>query len=376
MYRITRHTLKIVAYMLGLIFFLSVPSSFAQRLIIHVKQTDNTLDIQANFAYETKNYTIPEHIAVIQKLETIYYLLEHQQREIRTLDKVSQFVERQYKTIQRQGKTIWGYIKQWSFKPKKEATANHAPTNNEIKVLLTEVGQSLYHPVQSFIELASAIEFVITEECLLYPFDATYYKGTPLFLHKPIIYSFKRQYDSPLKVSKDWKGFMISDRSTDPERGLLLVKELFPRSRYFDSHDVHPEELQQMERADFVLISANGGVQGMDLPHCAIRSKNLSHMQAKLVYLNSCQLGLRLDFIYSLHQAGTLYYIAPILSNEAGESSTKTMERFFRALLNGETPSYALYLTRKTLYHLYADQDNEFCRVMWRTFPFRVYRLN
>ncbi len=374
MYRITRHSFKIVAYMLSVVFFLSITSSFAQRLIIHVKQTDNTLNIQAKFTNETKHYTIPEEIAVIKKLEIIYYLLEHQQRETQTLEQVSQFVKLQYKNIQRQYESIWGYIKQLSFNPKKEAVANHAPTSNEIKSLLTEVGQSLYHPIQSFIEMASVIEFVITEKCLLYPFDATYYKGTPLFLHKPIIYSLKRQYDTPLKVSKDWKGFMISEPSTDPERAILLVKKMFPRSRYFDSHDVHTEELQQMELADFVLISANAGIQGMDLPNCIIRSNNLSHMQPKLVYLNSYQLGLRLDFIHSLHQAGTLYYIAPILSNEAGESSTKTMERFFRALLNGETPCYALYLARLTLYHEYAEQ--EFSRVMWRTFPFRVYRLN
>lgn len=369
MYRVTKHTRRIAVYVITVIISLLTSSSSAQMLIIQVKQKHNTLDIEANLARETKNYTIPEKSAIIQKLERIHYLLEQQKGKVGTVDKASQFVKRQYRTIRE-------FIPQWKSEKKKEVAVNQTPMTDEIRVLLTEVGQSLYHPVDSFIDRAAGIEFVITEECLVYPFDATYYQGTPLFLHKPIIYSFDRKDSVPLVVSKDWKGFMISDVSTDPERGVLIVKALFPQSRYFDSHDVHLEDIQRMELADFVLISANGGVDGINLPHFAIRPMSLSHMQPKLIYFDSGQFGLRLDFLHSLQQAGTLYYTAPILSNEVGDSSKKTMERFFRAILNGETPSYALFLTRKTLYEHYIYQGDEFSKVMWRAFPFRVYRLN
>lgn len=372
---VSRVALKIIANGLFVTLFLFAPSSsFAENVIIHVKQTRNTLDIQAVFAGETRKYTIAEQDAIVQKLEKIYNLLGGRQLDDRhqeegTLDKVSRFVDGQLKTIK-------GLIPKWKDEPEKKSVENADPTNDEIKSLLSEAGHSLYQPIESFIETASAVEFVVTEDCLPYPLDALFYQGTPLFLHKPVIYCFTRQKDMPLLVSKDWQGFMISDPGNDPEKGVLLVKGLFPNSRYFDGQDVRQEDLLQMERADFVLVSAKGGVEGLILPKIAIRSMSFSHMQPKLVYLDACQLGLRLDFLHSFRQAGALYYIAPILSNEVGDTSKKTMERFFRALHNGETPSYALFLTRKTLYDLYTYQDDEFSKVMWRAFPFRLYRLN
>ena len=125
MSRISRVALKIVLHGLLAAFILFAPSSsFAENLIIHVKQTRNTLDIQADFAGETQNYSIAEQAAILQKLEKIYYLLGNQQpadqqQEEGTLGRVSQFVGGQLKTIR-------GYIPKWKDEPEKETTCGVA----------------------------------------------------------------------------------------------------------------------------------------------------------------------------------------------------------------------------------------------------------
>ena len=375
MFIISRVALKSFAHGLFVTFLLFAPSSaFAEDLIIQVRHIRNTLDIEAGFAGESRNYTIAEQADIVQKLEEIYQILGNQQsdnqkQEQGTLDKVYRFVDDQLKMIK-------DFIPKRKDEPEKTSAASHAPLTEKIEGLLSEAGQSLYHPIESFIEAAAAIEFVITEECLTYPLDALFFRGRPLFLHKPVTYSFSRQKDVPLSVSNHWKGFMISDPDNDPEKGVLLVKDLFPNSRYFDGQKVRQEDLMKTEHADFVLVSAQGGVEGLVLPKIAIRSMSFSHMQPKLVYLDACQLGLRLDFLHGLLKAGALYYVAPILPIQKGDTSKKTMERFFRALHHGENPPYALFLTRRTLYDRYTYEKNAFCKAMCRSFPFRLYRLN
>jgi len=250
---------------------------------------------------------------------------------------------------------------------------------SDIHTLLAEVGQELYSPIQAWIEQASAIEFVLAEECLFYPLDAIYYQGHPLFLDKPITYSLHGHSDTSVRVSDQWKGVLIADETSDPEQAVLSVKTLFPSSIYFDNLEVYPEDLQNITAADFVLISGHGGPDdgdGIDLEHIPIRPETLVHMDPKLVYFDSCQLGINRGFLRSLHRSGTLYYVAPILSNESGNSSTKTIEQFFGALYKGESPAYALFAARKTLYEYYTAQGDDFWEVMVRAFPFRVYRLN
>ena len=68
------------------------------------------------------------------------------------------------------------------------------------------------------------------------------------------------------------------------------------------------------------------------------------------------------------------YYHAPIIKNEAGESSTQTMRLFFQHLLSGQTPEQAMFLKRRVLWRLYASNDLR--QRLWRAFPFRVYRLH
>lgn len=330
--------------------------SSAETLVVHVQQTQQALAVQAALAGETHKYTVSEQWKIPAKMKAIYRFLNPRHPLLVLRDRIYDFFTYLF------GDTNMKAIKQ-----------------SDIHTLLAEVGQELYSPIQAWIDQASAIEFVLAEECLFYPLDALYYQGHPLFLDKPITYSLHGHSDALLQVSDQWKGVLIADKTSDPEQAVLSVKPLFPDSLYFDNLEVHPEDLQNITAADFVLISGHGGPDdgdGIDLEHIPIRPETLVHMAPKLVYFDSCQLGINRGFLHSLHRSGTLYYVAPILSNESGDSSTKTIERFFGALSAGKSPADALFAARKTLYEHYTAQEDDFWEVMVRAFPFRVYRLN
>ena len=332
----------------------TVALSGAGTLAIHVQQERQALEVRATIDGTTHRYTVPEQRNLPTKMRAIYKALNPRPSLFALLEAVSGFFgdlfsDSEVKAIRR----------------------------SDIQTLLVEAGQDLYAPILTSIKSASAIEFVLAEDCLSYPLDALYYRGRPLFLYKPITYRLHTHSDSLLQVSDQWKGLLISHESSDPERALLSVKRLFPRSVYFDDLEVHPKDLESVVAADFVLVSGHGDADdGIDLAHTAIRPDTFVQLAPQLVYFDSCELGLHRGFLHSLHRAGTLFYVAPILSNESGESSTKTIERFFGALREGEPPGDALFAARKTLFDHYTDQGDDFRLAMVRAFPFRAYRLN
>ena len=76
-----------------------------------------------------------------------------------------------------------------------------------------------------------------------------------------------------------------------------------------------------------VITSTHGTVSdeendSMTLGAETLVPKNFAGISPKLVYFDSCGLGVSLEFIDVFRQAGTLYYLGPIWSNEAGNSST------------------------------------------------------
>jgi hypothetical protein len=58
-------------------------------------------------------------------------------------------------------------------------------------------------------------------------------------------------------------------------------------------------------------------------------------IKPRLAYFDSCRLGVSGRFLKAFLEIGSLYFVAPVLSNEAGNSSTKTMQSFFKHLQQG-----------------------------------------
>jgi hypothetical protein len=149
---------------------------------------------------------------------------------------------------------------------------------------------------------------------------------------------------------------------------------------YYIMDDMNLTNLSSLQAVDILLISAHGGVQyantdSMKMGEERLGPEHLSHLSPSLVYLDSCNLGVSAHFIQSFRDRGTQFYLGPIIGNEAGNSSAKTIAYFFERLKAGDTPSKALFYTRKKLYEFYGEKEG-FNQLLWRAFPFRVYLLN
>jgi hypothetical protein len=253
-------------------------------------------------------------------------------------------------------------------------------SKSDINPALQEFGSLIFKPIADLVDSSAEIQFVIPGRFLTFPLDLLHFKGRPLFLQKPVTYSFDKIEPGQFPLSPQRTALIISDKSSDPENGCKVLKDLLPSSDYYGIEEMNLARLSSLQAADILLISAHGWVQfanrdSMGMGMERLRPENLTHLSPKLVYLDSCQLGVSAQFIQSFRDRGTQFYVAPIFSNEAGNSSTKTIAFFFERLKAGDTPSKALFYTRKKLYEFYGEKEG-FNKLLFRAFPFRVYSLN
>ena len=347
----------------------SLSPAMATDLAIHIEKKGNTFSIRAVSALDTSEFTIDSQTGVVRKLEQIYELIEPRPEAAGTLDKVGDFVEKQVNTVRE-------LIPFW--KAEKQSTA---PQGTPIEIetlhrLLAETGGLMFDPIEPLVAIASSIEFVVADDCLFYPFDALHVDGNPLFLKKPVAYSLSKKETDGVRASADWRGLIVADADTDPEKGAAAVTVSFPGAFGFDAQSIRREDIAGISSVDFILISAEGGLDGLKMAHLVLRPEILSRLKPELVYFDCDLYGLNLNFLNHFSHSGVAAYVAPIFSRQPGEASAQTMIRFFRTMLTGERPSRALYLARKTLYDAHILNGENELAALRNAFPFRVYRLN
>lgn len=321
--------ISIISLMLLILLLSPVSVIYANTLFITIEEQEDTPIIHAEDGTQTISYPIER----LQDIDTLYLQLERQRIDRETFEPV-----------------------------------------------LKELGAQIFEPIISLIQSSSEIVFIIPEHFLKLPLDLLYVDDMPLFLQKPVTYSFTKITSQNWQFSNTLSGLIISDKTADPENGTYFLKKLLPSAEYYDSTELNLSRLASIRPKDIILISAHGQISSdlkdyLALGKERISSSHLSRLYPKLIYLDSCQLGISNTFIQDFRNRGAMYYIAPITSNEAGNSSTKTLEFFFKAFQQGATPSMALFLTRKNLYKHFEMADN-FGLLLLRAFPFRVYRLN
>ena len=361
---IGKYAKKIAACILALVFFYPAAPVLAEKLTIDVAEVHNTLHIKANLDRQTRSYEIAAQEMIAQKLKTIYYLLQPTEKDTGTLENTNRFLKHQFSALQ-------SFLKKAD-----DSHQNQLNMPKETRALLEEVGGSIFNPIHSYMDAATEVEFVVAENEMEFPLDALFYQGRPLFLLKPVTYKIGKRTDGHFAVSKTWSGCMISDPTSAAGKAVKQVKQYFPNSRYFNSQTICFDDIKKLGAAEILIISAAGGPEGIELPHLAIRSWTLAALKPSLTYFNTAKLGLSLDFLKSFQQVGTHYYVAPIFDYKSDDASAVTVERFFCALSRGNSPSYALYLTRKTIFDECLQNDKDFKWLMLQAFPFRVYQLN
>ncbi len=259
---------------------------------------------------------------------------------------------------------------------------------DELKPVLEELGATFFTPITSLLEEAAEIRFIISGKFLRFPLDLLHFKGQPLFLQKPVTYGFEKLEAGPVAFTAPRPALMIEDEGLNSEKCCQRLNNSLPLSDYYSSGEMNLAKLASQPPADLLLVSAHGyvGFGRMDylelgkerilqLGKERIRPEHLVHLAPKLVFMDSCALGASASFIQSFREGGARYYVASLVGVEAGNSSTKIIQNFFERLKVGDTPSRALFFTRKKLYEVYGEKDG-YAKLINRAFPFRVYVLN
>ena len=210
------------------------------------------------------------------------------------------------------------------------------------------------------------------------PIDLLHHLGQPLFLQVAVSYRVAplRTQDPPFK--RPCTSLIISDITADPQEAAAKVAYRLEMSPCHDAGETGPGFLHAQGAHDLLLVSAHAEVERdgsrVGMGGELVVASDFDTIRPKLAYFDSCRLGVSNAFVAAFKQMRTNYFLAPIFSNEAGESSTQTMLLFFDCVLRGIYPSAALFQTRKKLWDIY-DADT-FVDKVWRAFPFRLYRLH
>jgi len=244
----------------------------------------------------------------------------------------------------------------------------------EINFLSTE----LLKPIKELVLNYETINVKISESSIKIPFEFLRINNEFLYRAKPIIYSYnKLQSDAFPKVDLD-NGFIITDLTADPENACSSINKKYKNSYFNYIENINIESIKKAKDFDFLLMSVHGII---DINSCQgfinINNKKLypsafSQKNLKLIYFDSCHLGMAKNFVDRFHSLDAQYYLGPIISNEAGNSSTKTILMFFNFLKNNN-PVVSLMKTKQTLRKY---SNNNILVELWFAAAFRMYKLS
>jgi hypothetical protein len=235
-------------------------------------------------------------------------------------------------------------------------------TDRELCASIRDLGRTLLDPLKSALAKTSELVVTIRGDLLSIPIDLLNYRRSPLFAQKQIAFRIARTSVQGARFSSNRSAYMLSDITADPQRGCLKVAGRFGQVTFQDARDASPNSVRRMTPKDVVVMSLHGqvglgGTDHMQVDGGKLRPGDLLGLRPKLIYLDSCRLGLSWAFLERLRRIGTMYCVAPIISNEAGDSSTRTMETFFKHLLDGVSPEQALFLSKRELWDEYSGYD-------------------
>ncbi|MCL6591002.1 MAG: hypothetical protein K6U80_13740 [Firmicutes bacterium] len=259
---------------------------------------------------------------------------------------------------------------------------NRGDHNTAFQNRLDHLSARILAPFKSLINKSQRIIFIIDPEFIRFPLDLLKINGNYLFLQKPVIYGFQKlKTQNPAYLPpKDSAGLIVRDATADPEDGCMAGKNLFQNSSYYNTAGLKLDQLSGLAGIDFVLMSVHGMIAVEKSDYIIINGERLqpdflNQFHPKFIYLDSCRLGVSYSFISNAMKSGTIFYLGPIVINEAGNSSTKTIQYFFQEIAAGNSFGDSLFQTRVRLYDEFKENVNA-SRLFWYCFPFRVYWLN
>lgn len=254
--------------------------------------------------------------------------------------------------------------------------------DEDIIAELREIGSTIYGPIGSRIDSADTIAISITPALARFPFEYLNHREKPLGLQKPVIVSFGPLPTTAFSTDRIESALVLSDITADPEKACLPIAKKYRKSLYRSFKDLDLAFLEKLPKRDLLLVSGHGEVSFTDEDNIgfedeAIYPESWARSAPMLAYFDSCQIGASRRFVEAFRDAGTIWFLAPLTSNEAGNSSTRTIEGFFSRLSAGEPPEVALLNTKIDLYEFFSRGKRvRYGKLLHQALPFRVYRLN
>lgn len=253
----------------------------------------------------------------------------------------------------------------------------------EFEAAIQALSEQILTPFVSQLKQCDLVRFVVYEDLIRCAFDLLLFEGAYLFLQRPVCYQIDEGEGEDEPAIEVGSALLIADLSADPEQACREVAQLIPESEYAEVQDADMGMIKAAaDQVDVLVISAHGDLEAdnrgaLYLNDDALSVTLIEKMEAWVVYFDSCQQGVNLAYLEAFQEeSDTQYYLAPIISNDAGDSSTKTMVWFFTGVIEHNDPIRGLFETRKRLYEHYRKQKNlDLVTSLNKAFAFRLYEF-
>jgi hypothetical protein len=253
----------------------------------------------------------------------------------------------------------------------------------DLQETIESLSTLLIAPFAKQLQKCNLVRFVVYEDLIRCTFDLLLYEGTPLFLQRAVCYQIAEGYGVDNPKIKLGNALLIADLTADPEKACQEVAKLIPEAEYIEVEDANLSTIRKAaDQVDALIVSAHGDLDknndgGISINDETIGAKLIGKLEAWIVYFDSCQQGVNITFLQAFQENSDVqFYLAPIISNDAGDSSTKTMTWFFTKMLEHGNPLIALFETRKRLFEFYTNKKKlSFITCLNKSFPFRIYEF-
>lgn len=253
----------------------------------------------------------------------------------------------------------------------------------ELEAAIQLLSERLITPFAEQLSRCDRVRFVVYEDLICCAFDLLLFEGRYLFLQRPICYQIDEGEGEDQPEIELGSALLIADLSADPEQACREVAKLFPDAQYAEMSAAALGMIKAAaDQVDVLVISAHGEVDEDNEGALSLNDEELSaelieKLEAWVVYFDSCQQGVNMAYLQAFQaESDTQYYLAPIISNDAGDSSTKTMVWFFTGVSDHKDPIRGLFETRKQLYEYYrVEKQLDLVTSLNKAFPFRLYEF-
>lgn len=249
-----------------------------------------------------------------------------------------------------------------------------------LKASVADLSAKLIAPAAELVKGTDHINFIVDKGLVRCSFDLLENGGQPLYLTHKVTYTSAgyRAKNAPHKVRG---GLFVADPTTDPEDGLKQASHKITGSKWLAVKDASLKRLRSTKKYNTLVISAHGDLDKTNSGSMGINDEELDSdffetVSADLAYFDSCQMGANWDLVETFQAERTArYMLAPITSNDAGDSSTYTVMWFFESLQESGDAAASLLKTRQRLYKQYKKEGLDYVTILNKAFAFRLYEF-